>query len=202
MAKLFIDPEDPSIFPRFYNQSLIDNYGEARGVNVVNVSRPSIKFDVENFVKERMNSVTLVHDILNGRVINYRDCDTIEAVENREFIVSKDKDCDTTIVTPDVNIYEDIRRDRVILKRLKIYNGIPYLVDKNKKMKEVNYQLFKTIMIMNPYVTSMKYFERLVNNPNFNVIIGTCGKTYDRDYGRKIDQMSNLYERTNVIRIL
>ena len=199
MARLFIEPEDPSKFPRFYNESLINNYGDARGYKVVNVSRINIRFDIENFVKERGDSMMLVQDLLNARLIDYRDCDTIEYVENREFVVSNNVDCDTTIVTPDVNIYKDVRRDRVILKRIKIYNSLPYLVDKNRNRKLIDPRLFKTIMIMNPYFESIRFYERFATNPDYNIIIGNCGKTYDKDIEYKIDQMDELYTRTNGI---
>ena len=196
MAKLVIEKKDPTFFPRFYNYALIDDYGNARGMNVVNVSRICIKDDIEVFVKERMESIALVRDLLNSKAIDYRDSNTIEYVNNREFIVSNNTDCDTTIVTPDQTVLKDIRRDRVILKRLGMLDNCPILLndkDDKQKFKVINSLLYNTIMIINPSPYSIKVYERLFDNPYFNVIIGESGKTYERDIKEKMGIMYRLY---------
>lgn len=201
MAKLLIEKGDPGDFPRFYNFPLIDDYGNARGMKVVNVSRLFISEDIEVFVRERRHSIELVRNLLDSKAIDYRDSDTIEYVNNREFIVSNNTDCDTTIVTPDLSVLRNIRRDRVILKKLGMLDNCPILFNdkeyrENKhKFKAINSLLYKTIMIINPSPYSIKVFEKLFTNPYFNVIIGESGKIYDRDREDKINTMKTLYDK-------
>ena len=66
MAKLVIEKGDPTVFPRFYNFGLIDDFGNARDMNVINVSRFYVRNDIESFVKERGQSISLVRDLLNS----------------------------------------------------------------------------------------------------------------------------------------
>ena len=196
MAKLMVEKGDPCDFPRFYNYPLIDDYGNARGLNVVNVSRLCIKDDIEVFVKERQESIALVRNLLNSKAINYRESDTIESVNNREFIISNNSDCDTTIVTPDQKVLNDIRRDRVLLKRLGMIDNCPILLNENddkQKFKVINSFLYNTIMIINPSPYSIRVYEKLFTNPYFNVIFGECGKTYERDRKEKMGIMYRLY---------
>ena len=197
MARLIIGDGDPTIFKRFYNDALINQYGDALGYKVVNVSRQFIQDDIECFIRERRYGIRLVRDILNGRNIDFRDSDTIECVDNKEFIMSNNTDCDTTIMTPDTSVYKWIIKDRVILNRLKVCEGVPYGINKDGKLKYINPHLFRTLIILNPQIVSLKYYEKLLKNPRFNYIIGVTGKDYDLDKDLKQEQIKRLYELTD-----
>ena len=197
MAKLIIGDGDPTIFKRFYNEALINQYGDALGYKVVNVSRQFIQDDIECFIRERRIGIRLVRDILNGRNIDFRDSDTIECVDNKEFIMSNNTDYDTTIMTPDSSVYKWIRKDRVILNRLKVENGVPKGINKKGELKTIDPNLFKRLIILNTRIVSLKYYEKLLKNPRFNVIIGVAGKDYDRDRDLKQEQMKSLYQLTD-----
>lgn len=197
MAKLIIENGDPCDFKRFYNDVLINQYGDALGYKVVNVSRQFVQDDIECFIRERRYGIRLVRDILNGRNIDFRDSDSIECVDNKEFIMSNNTDYDTTIMTPDTSVYKWIRKDRIINNRLKVRNGVPYGINKNGKLKYINPYLYRKLIILNPRIVSLKYYEKLLENPRFNVIIGVAGKDYDRDRNKKLEQMRRLYKLTD-----
>ena len=193
MARLYVEKNDPTRFPRFYNQSLIDEYAGARGYNIVNISRLYVRNDIEAFIKERGDSINLVRRALDGLYIDYRDSDTIEVQNNRDFIISNNTDYDTTIVTRDPKTLDKIRRDRVIIGKLKIYPNKTVIERDNIKDKIVNPNLFNTILITNPHVNNTRFYEKELKNKNFNIILVQSGKVTDRDYGFKLNQMDYLY---------
>ena len=197
MAKLVIEKGDPTVFPRFYNFGLIDDFGNARDMNVINVSRFYVRNDIESFVKERGQSISLVRDLLNSLLVNYRDSNTIESVNNKEFLISNNTDYDTTIATTDISMLKKIRRDRIKLGKLKVFNGEPFIVNtmNGYNYKLIDPRLFNTIMLINPNLNHIKEYERLSKNPNYKFIIGVCGKTYDHDCNHKINDIDYLSRR-------
>ena len=199
MAKILVENHDPTRFTRYYNSTLVDQYADACGYNIVNLSRWFTQDDIESFIKDRRYSLYLTRDILNGKGINYFESDTVECVDNKEFILSNNTDCDTTILTPDTTVFRWIKRDRIMLRKLRIHNGIPYGVNKDNDYKLLQPRLFHTLLIINPRIGSLKFYDELLNNPNYNVILGVAGKTYDKDYQSKVKSIEDLAHNTDQI---
>ncbi len=197
MTKLLIDKEDTTRYPRFYNKSLVDEFGQAKGYKVVNVSRQFIRNEIEAFVKERRYGINLVRNLLDGLYIDYDDSDTIETVNNNEFIVSNNTDYDTTVVSSDPKVFNKIRNDRIILGNLKFYPNKTVIETQDKKEKIVNPKLFRNILVVNPYSEYLKFYEKALKNKNFNIIIAQCGTVYDQDHNFKVRQMEYLLYKLN-----
>ena len=195
MTQLLIDKDDVDRYPRFYNKSLVDEFGQAKGYKKVNISRLFIRNEIEAFVRERTYGINLVRNILNGLYIDYKDSNTIETVNNSEFIISKNTDYDTTVVTSDPKVFNKIRRDRIIFGNLKLYQNRTIIEMQDKKEKLVNPNLFRNILVVNPYSEYLKFYEKKLRNEDFNVIIAECGTRYDKDHDFKVAQMNELLHR-------
>jgi len=178
-----------------YSIQLLNEYMASRGVNVVNLESSFAIEDVERFIKERKRSNNLYARYLDGLTIDYHDSDTIENIDCREFLISNTCDFDTTVLSSDRRIYHDVRSDRIILGNIKIFNGVPTIAHRVKDgyhYQLLNGNLYKTIMKTNPRIDGIKYFGRLKQISNFNLIVGINGNNFDFDKDNKFKAMNEL----------
>ena len=186
--------ENP-LLTRIYSRALLHEYMASRGIKVINLESSFVLEDLERFIKERKRSNDKYSRFLEGLTLNYRDSDTIENIDNKEFLISRTCDYDTTILSSDKKILDLVPAHRVILGNIKIYNGIPTIANKVKDgyhYNVINNNHFKTIMKTNPRVDSIKYFDSIKKISGFNIIVGINGNNYDYDKKDKINAMNQL----------
>lgn len=178
-----------------YSQAIINEYKASRGFTSIDLGSYLFKDDIKRFIRERKESTNKYTRFLEGLTLDFHESDTIENIDCKEFLVSNTCDFDTTVATSDKKIFDIVKRDRVIIGNIRVYNGIPTLANKvndgyHYSVIENNY--FKTIMKTNPRIESIKYFSRLKEVSGFNMIIGVTGNTFDCDMQEKIEAMNNL----------
>ncbi len=185
--------ENP-LLTKNYSYGVLNEYMASRGMKIVNLENTFVLEDLERFIKERTSSNDKYRKFLDGLTIDYRDSDTIESVDSREFIISSSCDCDTTIASRDRKISDTIRRDRVIPGNIKIYNGVPVIAYRvwDGYYYKVVLDNFRTIMKTNPIVSNIKYFRDIKEVSGHNIILGVNGSIYDRDRKDKLFEMDKL----------
>lgn len=181
-----------------YSKVLLTDYMNSRGLKAIDLGSIYTIMDIESFIKERQNSTDKYARILDGLALDYRESDTIENIDCKEFLISRTCDYDTTVATSDKKIYDKVRPDRVLLGNIKIFNGTPTLA--NKVRDGYNYRTlkdteYKTIMKTNPQITSIKYFSNLNRISGYNLIVGVNGSIYDYDRYNKEQAIFNLGNR-------
>jgi hypothetical protein len=176
-----------------YSDSLLEEYQNARGYTGINPNNPVIMEDIEKFIKERKRSNDLYGELLDCLMLDCRDCDTIENINAKEFLISRTCDYDTTVATSDRKIYDDVRRDRVMIGNIKVFDGIPELVTKKDgTMVFTSLDSFKTIMVTNPRVKAMRYFSEIFKVGKYNLIMGINGMDHDYDRKQKVNTMNKI----------
>ena len=100
------------------------------------------------------------------------------------------EDVNTTIITPYIDGFNDVKQGRIINSDLMVYGGTPLLVDETEIMKPIVSSSRLTFMTQNPYNGySIKNWEQLHNSGRCDIIVGAFGTIYDYDAHRKIEQL-------------
>jgi len=184
----------------YFSEGLLGEYKTARGYEFINLDNPLVIEDIHRFIEERKQSNNYYANLLDALSIDYQGSDTIEFINYKGFLISKDVNCDTTVVSFDKTIYDDVRRDRVLPGNIRIYKGLPYLLSKQSNgfygERSLEKTSFKTIMKTNPSIKAFQYYGDLYKLGRFSLIIGINGKAYDKDAQTKVDALYNLASQT------
>ena len=181
-----------------YSKALLTDYMNSRGLKSVDLGSSFTIMDIEAFIKERKNSTERYARMLDALTLDYRESNTIENIDCKEFLITRTCDFDTTVATSDKKIYDCVRADRVLLGNIKVFNGIPTLANKvgsGYHFRTLDNTGFKTIMKTNPQIEAIKYFSNLKRISGFNLIIGVNGSIYDYDRYYKEQAIYNLGNR-------
>ena len=91
----------------------------------------------------------------------------------------------TTIITPYTKGLEHIDSDRLIKGSVVVNGNMPLLVTK-ETIEAINSNAIITFFSHNPYTkASIRNWENLHNNTDYNIILSVFGSIYDKDYRRK-----------------
>ncbi len=190
--------KDNPLLKKGYSKALLTDYMNSRGLKAIDLGSSYTIMDIELFIKERQNSTERYARMLDALTLDYRESDTIENIDCKEFLITRTCDFDTTVATSDKKIYDCVRPDRVLLGNIKIFNGIPTLANKvgrGYSYKTLDDTGFKTIMKTNPQIESIKYFNNLKKISGFNLIVGVNGSIYDYDRYNKEQAIYDLGNR-------
>ena len=114
------------------------------------------------------------------------------------------QDLTTTIITPypEGLIRDGFNYSRLITAKFKIYDGIPVLLNKDKKgnkiLDDLSPTMFRLFMTQNPYTNKqIEYWDELHNMSDKNIVVGVFGSIYDKDSVDKINDLNRFKSKLN-----
>lgn len=172
-----------------YINNLINQFALAKGISNVDINSEEFINEFNEWLIEQKNIGKEYLSILDEIGFNIDDSNCIEVGKGKyDSIV---KDLSTTIITPDYTLLYRGLRNRVINGDINVLNGYPMLINYTS-MGNIMSKYFinsNIYMTQNPFNSSnILNWDKIYNSGN-NIIIGSYGKTQDKDKNKKIDEL-------------
>ena len=180
-----------------YFNYLYDQFRKANGLEKLDLNSKKFMEDFSYWLKDMKKRGEIYLEFLESIGINIDCYDVAEIGKGKSDSIVQD--LTTTIVTP---YPEGINRNgfeysRLITARLKIFDGIPTFISRdklgNRIIDDLSPSMFSLFMMQNPYTPNhLKCWEELHNNSNSNILVGVFGSIYDKDSVHKLEELNSL----------